>query len=157
MTQSQNAHIHSIHVSGGGVPKQPLAQAQIDTQGIVGDRQADLKNHGGPERALCLFSLERIDALQQEGHPITPGMAGENLTISGLDWDALQPGMTMRLGKTVVIELTRFTTPCAKIRNCFTDGNARRLHQDDHPGWSRLYASVRQGGLLKPGDAVTVI
>ena len=37
--------------------------------------------HGGPERALCLFSLERILELQAEGHPIFPGAAGENITI----------------------------------------------------------------------------
>ena len=67
-----------------------------------GSWSQDRKHHGGPDRAVCLYSLERILALQEEGHPIYPGAAGENLTLTGLDWEALQPGMTLRLGADVM-------------------------------------------------------
>ena len=57
--------------------------------GLEGDRHRNRKLHGGPDRALCLFSLERIEALQAEGHPIEPGTLGENLTLA--DWTGRGP------------------------------------------------------------------
>ena len=54
----------------GGVPKYPVNQIVIRTNGVEGDKQNDLKYHGGPTRAVCLFSFERIEQLRSEGHPI---------------------------------------------------------------------------------------
>src|SRR5687767_2906146 len=48
----------SIHRSDGGVPKLAIPAARITAAGIEGDRQRNLKHHGGPDRALCLYSLE---------------------------------------------------------------------------------------------------
>ena len=62
--------IESINVSRGGVPKTPVFEALVTADGIDGDRQRDLRFHGGPERAVVLFSLDVIRALQREGHPI---------------------------------------------------------------------------------------
>ena len=84
--------IHSINISVGGVPKLPVAEAQVGELGIVGDGHNDRVSHGGPERALCLYSLERLAALQAEGHPILPGAMGENITMAGIDSGAFGPG-----------------------------------------------------------------
>ena len=70
----------------GGVPKIPVGAARLGAEGVEGDKQNDLRHHGGPLRAVCIYSLEIIEALQGEGHPIGPGTTGENITISGLDW-----------------------------------------------------------------------
>lgn len=148
--------VFQINASAGGVPKLPVGRAEVTVAGLTTDRQNDLKNHGGPERALCLYSLERILALQDEGHPIYPGAAGENVTVAGIEWESLQPGMTLRLGEEIVVELTRFTAPCGKIGGCFVDRNHRRILQDEHPGWSRFYARVLTGGTLQVGDGVTI-
>jgi MOSC domain-containing protein YiiM len=59
---------------------------------LDGDKQRNLQHHGGPDRAIVLFSLEVVRALQEEGHPIATGTTGENLTVSGLDWPSLVPG-----------------------------------------------------------------
>ena len=148
------ARIFQINASGGGVPKLPLLQAEISTDGLEGDRQEDLRHHGGPDRALCLYSLERILALQNEGHPIIPGAAGENLTLTGLDWGEVRPGLILRLGARAVIEIVSFTEPCGKIRGLFSDGDVDRISQAVHPGWSRVYARVRLPGRIRVGDAV---
>ena len=146
-----------INVSGGGVPKRPVDRAVIGTLGVEGDRQANTEHHGGPDRALCLFSLERIEALQAEGHPIQPGAAGENITIAGLDWEAVAPGARLRLGEAVLIEITRYTSPCYKIGDNFAAGDFNRINQKTNPGWSRAYARVLRGGPLLPGDAVAIL
>src|SRR3979409_290592 len=90
--------VHSINVSNGGVPKLPIAEALIGPSGVAGDKHSDNDNHGGLDRALCLFSLERISKLQAEGHPIVPGAIGENITIQGVDWAMLAPGSRIHLG-----------------------------------------------------------
>lgn len=151
------ATVVQINVSDGGVPKRPIASAVIGTLGVQGDRQESTEFHGGPERALCLFSLERIEALQAEGHAIAPGGAGENITVAGLDWEAVGPGRRIRLGESVLIEITRYTAPCTKIRANFADGDFNRINQKTNPGWSRAYARVLEGGPLVPGDAVELL
>ncbi len=149
--------VSQINVSGGGVPKRPIDRAVIGALGVEGDQQANTEHHGGPERALCLFSLERIEALQAEGHAIAPGAAGENITIAGLDWDAVAPGARLRLGDAVLIEITRYTAPCYKIKANFEGGDFNRINQNTNPGWSRAYARVLRGGPLLPGDSVELL
>ena len=150
-------HIHQISISDGGVPKQPVPGAQVTHSGLAGDRQLDLKHHGGPQRALCLYTLERIRDLQAEGHPITPGSTGENVTIAGLDWAQVIPGTRLLLGERVVIEVTKYTQPCPAIVGSFAGGAIERMAQAQHPGWSRVYARVLVPGLVKTGDRVYIL
>src|SRR6185369_3859148 len=98
------ARIHSINVSDGGVPKLPRELCVVRTGGLEGDRQRDLENHGGPDRAVSIYSLELIEALRAEGHPIAPGTIGENLTLAGLTWTDLKPGARLEIGE-VLLEL----------------------------------------------------
>lgn len=144
----------SVNVSPGGVPKLPVSSARVSATGAEGDRQRNLEFHGGLDRALCLYSLERIEALQREGHPIAPGTTGENLTIGGLDWDLVVPGATLRIGD-LTVEITAYASPCTTIRPSFADGNSNRISQKKHPGWSRVYARVRGEGVIRVGDVAT--
>ena len=52
--------VESINTSRGGVPKTAVLEAQVTSEGIVGDVQRDLRYHGGPERAVSIYSLELI-------------------------------------------------------------------------------------------------
>lgn len=74
----------SINISAGGVPKRSVSDAQVSLSGLKGDDQDDKTHHGGPDRAVCIYSLERIRELHAEGHPIDVGTAGENMTVAGL-------------------------------------------------------------------------
>lgn len=146
--------IVQINVSPGGVPKRPVPCARVTRLGVEGDAQRDAEHHGGPERALCLFALERIEALRAEGHPIEPGTLGENVTVAGLDWATVRPGDLLRLGADVLIQVTRFTSPCMNVQAAFLDGDYARVSEKRHPGWSRVYARVLAPGEIRPGDAV---
>lgn len=97
--QSHSGRVAQINVNpAGGVPKHAVPRVEVTANGVRGDRQRDRRFHGDPTRGVSLFSLERIEALQVEGHSITPGSTGENLTIAGLDWSALQIGDRLRVG-----------------------------------------------------------
>lgn len=154
---SEPARIAQLSVSAGGVPKRAIASARVSTLGLVGDQQREVAFHGGPDRALCLYSLEVIAALQREGHHVAPGTLGENITIAGLDWAAIQPGMRLQLGAEVIVELTRDTTPCRTIMRQFADWKFSRISHRKHPGWSRFYARVEHTGELRVGDAVVIL
>jgi MOSC domain-containing protein YiiM len=138
------------------VPKLPVAEARLTVNGVAGDRQRNLEAHGGVDRAICLFSLEVIEALQAEGHSIRPGSSGENLTIAGLNWPKLLPGDRLRIGDTVLLELVSYTAPCKYNAQWFANGDFSRISQKLHPGWSRLYARVLAEGVVRPGDGVAV-
>jgi len=147
----------SINISGGGVPKRRVTGSRVALLGLQGDGQNDKVHHGGPDRAVCLFSLERVHALQAEGHPIEPGSAGENLTVEGLRWESVMPGVRLKVGESVVLEITFFTSPCKTIRHSFLDGRFVRISQKVHPGWSRVYARVIDQGEIGIGDRVEVL
>lgn len=147
--------VASLNVSDGGVPKLPVRSAEVTPDGVAGDRQRNRKYHGGPDRALCLWSLERIHGLQAEGHPVAPGSTGENVTVAGLDWDSVTPGTRLRIGP-VLAEVTAYTTPCRTITRSFVDGRPGRVSQRTHPGWSRVYARVLEAGRVAEGDPVVL-
>ena len=146
-----SGRVASINVSDGGVPKTAVPEATVSEAGLAGDRQRDLRYHGGPERAVSLYSLELIQALQREGHPIDAGTAGENLTVAGLDWGAVVPGAEIRVGP-VRLQVTGYAAPCSNIAGSFTRGNFVRISPKLRPGWSRVYARVLAGGVLRVGD-----
>ncbi|MGH7325337.1 MAG: MOSC domain-containing protein [Candidatus Rokuibacteriota bacterium] len=146
-----------INVSGGGVPKTPVETARVTALGLEGDAHRDREHHGGPERAVCLYALEAIEALQAEGHPIVPGAIGENLTIHGLDWPAVAPGCVLRVGEALLLQVTRYTSPRANIEPAFADGDYARVSQKRHPGWSRVYTRVRVEGSVRRGDPVRLL
>ena len=136
------------------MPKRPVVAALVTAHGVAGDRQLDLKHHGGPERAVCLYALERIDALAAEGHPIAPGTTGENLTIAGIAWEELQVGDRLAVGDHVVLEISGPAPPCNTIAGSFLRGEFKRISDKLHPGWSRLYARVLTEGLVREGAPV---
>ena len=139
--------LSQINVSGGGVPKLAIDECEVTRDGLVGDAHAKPGIHGGPTRAVSLYSAEHIDALAREGHPIAPGTLGENLTIAGVDWESLRPGVCLRIGGDVLIEITIYAVPCRTIAHNFSDRRQRRVDQGVHPGWSRLYAAVTTPGV----------
>jgi MOSC domain-containing protein YiiM len=140
----------------GGVPKRPVEAAEVTLEGIVGNDVAHREIHGGPDRALCLYSEEHLLALQNEGHPVGPGSIGENLTIAGIDWPAVVPGTILRVGDDLRIEVTSYAAPCKTIARSFADGDPMRVSQRTHPGWSRVYARVLHPGTMRTGDAVRI-
>jgi MOSC domain-containing protein YiiM len=145
-----------INVSPGGVPKTPIERASVSPAGLEGDGHRDSEHHGGPDRAICLFALEAI-ALRAEGHPIVPGTLGENLTVEGLPWKDVVPGATLAVGPAVVLEVTRYTSPCVNVARAFAHRDFSRVSQKRHPGWSRVYARVVVSGAIERGDEIRLV
>lgn len=146
----------AVNVSDGGVPKLPVRRAKVAVGGVAGDRQRDREHHGGPDRAVCIYCVEVIQALQREGHPIVPGSAGENLTVAGLEWSSVVPGIRLRVGS-ALLEVTSYTVPCKFIRESFLNNRFERISQKTNPGWSRVYARVLAEGEVVVGDSIELV
>lgn len=145
-----------VNVSAGGVPKLPVETAWVDELGLQGDRHDEPTVHGGPYRAVCLYGVEAIERVREEGHPIQPGGAGENLTTSGIEWSEQAPGTRVEIGERLVLELTTPTAPCRTIRGNFLDGRFGRISIVTHASDSRMYARVVVPGAVGAGDPITL-
>jgi MOSC domain-containing protein YiiM len=150
-------YVYQLNCSRGGVPKLAVTEAELTPTGLVGDVQAKTLIHGGTERALSLYSLELIENLRAEGHPISPGTAGENVTVAGLDWSRLAPGSRLAIGEEVIVEISKYANPCPTIRGSFTGNEFKRISQKLRPGESRLYARVLRTGRIAAGQIVRVL
>lgn len=146
-----NGIVHQVSVSAGGVPKLPVESGYVGPLGLLDDRHLE-SFHGGFDKALCLFSLEVIEAIAGDGHSLAPGTAGENVTIRGIDWNEVVPGTRWLIGDEVGVEVTHFTAPCKKNARWFADGDFSRMNQQQHPGRSRVYTRVLTEGVIRPGD-----
>ncbi len=145
-----NATLVQISTSKGGLPKSPVLTAFVSKSGLAGDVQRDLKYHGGPDRAVCLYSEELYAWLATQGVHIGPGQVGENFTTRGLDLQSVSPGDRFRVGN-CVIELTDIRVPCKKLNVWHP-----RLLQiiQGHSGW---LARVIEEGHVSPGDPITAV
>ena len=139
-----------LNVSSGGMPKRPVLFARVTRGGVEGDRQRNLKVHGGPGRAVCVFSEELYDELRDAGVDMAAGSVGENFTTRGIDLRRLTKGDRLRVGADCVIELTDVRVPCRQLR--MWDPELPELIVG-RSGW---VARVVAEGTVKAGDAIEV-
>ena len=152
-----SGEVHSINVSSGGVPKSKVESADIMKKGVEGDFNRFRDGRGGnTDRAVCIFSLELIQRLKDEGHPIEIGSTGENLTIRGVEWESLSEGTRLEIGD-VVLELSEPCAPCSKIGESFIGRRFDRVDHDQEYGWSRWLARVLREGRVTIGDSVNIV
>ena len=142
-----------LNVSGGGMPKLPVLFARVTAAGVEGDRQKNLKHHGGPDRAVCIYSEELYDELRDAGIDMAPGSVGENFTTRGIDLRQLAKGDRLRVGGVdgCLIQITNVRVPCRQLRKW--DPELPELIVG-RSGW---VARVVEDGVVRPGDAIEVL
>ena len=101
----------SVNISPGGIPKRPVAVGRVEVPGLLGDGHNHAK-HNSPLVAISLIDLEDLDDLRDEGYEVYPGATGENVTMRGMDCDALQVGDRLIFSGGVQIEITKMRKPC---------------------------------------------
>jgi len=151
--QTENVgKVVGIQVSTNSVPKTSIARGQVNFDGLDGDRQMARTHHGRPWQALCIWSDEVINQHASAGHPIARGSAGENITISQIDWSKVRPGAELEFGS-VRAQITGYAIPCKKNSRWFNDGDYQRLSHE-LGAVSRVYCLVTQPGEIAVGDTV---
>lgn len=152
--------VAQVSTSRGGVPKLPVAGAWVGREGLDGDAHREPPTtHGGPERAVCLYSVEQIERIRADGHPIGGrGALGENLTLEGVDLGALGPGSRLAIGGGgLVLEVASYAAPCQTIAHNFTDRRIARVSPKTELADARRYCRVVTEGPVTQGDGVHVL
>ncbi|MBN2816259.1 MAG: MOSC domain-containing protein [Campylobacterales bacterium] len=127
----------------------------INAEGFLDDSQGDRENHGGIDKAVCVYSQKAYDFLQKE-HNIsseTP-LFGENITIVDLDDSEVCIGDIFECGE-VLFEVSQPRQPCWKISTLTGIKNLTALLVKEHK--SGFYMRVLQEGKISQNDTLQLI
>lgn len=131
---------------------------RVEALGLVGDEQADLTVHGGPEKAVYAYAAAHYATWSaeypQHAARFVPGGLGENLTIAGLDESDLCIGDVHAIGS-VRLQVCQPRQPCFKFALRFGDKHLpKAMVRNGRSGW---YYRVLEPGWLVAGDAVKIV
>jgi MOSC domain-containing protein YiiM len=140
------------------IDKRPVQEAvDLGVLGLTGDRQMDVRHHGGPDQAVYAYAAEDADwwadQLQRE---IAPGGFGENLRTHGVDVSGAVIGERWRVGRPdgPLLEVTAPRIPCSTFARFVDEPRwVKRFTEHGAPG---AYLRVLTGGTVRAGDALTV-
>ena len=123
----------------------PTAELRVD-HGIVGDA------HAAPgKRQVSLLGIESIRKMQEQGADVKPGDFAENITTEGIELFSLPVGTRLRLGGSVLGEVTQIGKTCHHGCEIF------RLVGDCVMPREGIFIRVLEAGEVKPGDEVEVL
>jgi MOSC domain-containing protein YiiM len=132
--------------------KGPVDAARIGPLGLEGDEQADLKVHGGPDKAVYAYSADHYPWWRERlpGRELAYGAFGENLTVAGFDDGSVCVGDSYLAGSALLVAVQP-RLPCAKLGLRFDDpGMVRTFAHSMRLG---VYFRVAKPGRVRPGDA----
>ena len=137
--------------------KEPVAgRVAVKGHNIIGDRQADLTVHGGPNKAIYAYALDHYSywrkALPEA--ELSYGNFGENLTVEALTEDQVHIGDLFRLG-TTLLRVTQPRMPCAKLALRFGRPDMVKLFWKSNR--SGIYFAIDEEGEMAAGDEMTLV
>jgi MOSC domain-containing protein YiiM len=138
------------------IVKQPVeGRLRVEGVNVAGDAQADLRVHGGPDKAVYAYAREDSDWWEDVlGIDVSDGMFGENLTVRGVDVSGAVIGERWRIG-TVELEVCQPRQPCSKLGIRFENPRMVKLFaQSSRPG---AYLRIVTEGELGAGDEVELL
>jgi MOSC domain-containing protein YiiM len=142
------------------IAKTPVdGRVWLGETGLEGDQQAELKVHGGPEKALHHYPFDHYAAWRSEWQAGATGLArlgqpgafGENISTSGLTEAGVCVGDVYRIGSAIV-QVSQPRQPCWKLNLRFARADMSRLVQNSRrTGW---YYRVLEAGEIGAGDRI---
>jgi len=123
---------------------------------LEGDAQADLQVHGGPDKAVCVYSADHYQRWRDELGVIEcgPGWFGENFSIEGQTESHVAVGDTYAIG-TAVVQVSQPRAPCWKLGRRWNRADMPKLVlESGRTGW---YLRVLQAGDVERGAELTLI
>ena len=134
--------------------KEPVSgRVAVRTLNLDGDRQADLRVHGGPDKAVYAYPSEFYERWRRERAELDfPwGRFGENLTTEGLLDGEVSVGDRFRVG-TAELVVTQPRLPCFKLGIAM--GRDRFVTEFLERGLLGFYLSVAREGEIEAGDPI---
>lgn len=130
----------------------PLPLSEL---GFQGDGQADLVHHGGPDKAVCVYSYEHYPYWEQElNSPLDYGAFGENLTVLGLTEDRVCIGDVYAIGD-IRVQVSQPRQPCHKLAKRYNRPDLALLVQQ--AGFTGFYFRVLVPGVFDCKQPLTLV
>ena len=140
-----------------GIFKEPQnGSVMLRTLNLDGDRQADLRVHGGISKAVYGYPVEHYEFWKRElpEMELPYGMFGENFTTEGMFEDALNVGDRFRIGEAELM-VTEPRLPCYKLGIKFGRTDIiRKFLQSRRTGF---YFAVVKEGEVEAGDEIELL
>jgi MOSC domain-containing protein YiiM len=137
--------------------KDPVSgKVALNLDGLAGDGHADLENHGGPDKAVLVYSEEHSERWRRELFPdgLPPGAFGENFTVQGLTEANVCVGDVFDVGSARV-QVSQPRQPCWKQNRRYALNDlVVRIVRTGRTGW---YLRVLREGLVEAGDVMTLL
>ncbi len=139
------------HVTTGIFKSPVYGPVALRRHNLEGDRQADLSVHGGPTKAVYLYPTQHYVYWRDElgDDELGWGSFGENLTVDGLDEEAICIGDEFHVGSARVV-VTEPRMPCYKLSIRFDRADmVKRFLTSQRTGF---YFGVVEEGVIEAGD-----
>lgn len=120
---------------------------------LAGDAQADLKYHGGPDKAICVYAIDHYAswAATIGVEALPPAAFGENFSVRGLTEVDVCIGDTWEVGA-IAVQISQPRQPCWKLaRRWRIKDLAYQVQTLGRTGW---YFRVLTEGLVEAGQAL---
>ena len=137
--------------------KQPIeGKVQVGATNLAGDRQADLRVHGGYSKAVYVYPSEHYEFWRAEfpEMDLPFGMFGENLTSEGVTEKDVFVGDRLKIGTAEFI-VTEPRQPCFKLGIRF--GRNDIIKKFAKSGRSGFYVAIAKTGELAAGDQIEIL
>ena len=138
-----------------GIRKQPVSgPARLGRLGFDGDGVADEKHHGGPDKAVCVYSLEHYRYWEEAlGIKLPSAAFGENFSVSDLYEEDICIGDIFQAG-TALVQVSQPRQPCKTLAARY--GRNDMIKRVVESGRTGYYFRVLQEGVVKRGDALVL-
>lgn len=145
--------VHGKEVETGIFKVPVTGPVVVREMNLEGDGQADLSVHGGPDKAVYLYSWDNIlfwrKALGRDD--LGPGSFGENLTVEGLGENDVAIGDEFAIG-TARFRVTQPRMPCFKLALALETPSIPKTFLES--GRTGCYLRVLQEGVVQAGDSI---
>lgn len=145
-------------VPSGFVKRPVTGPVRVGSLNLEGDVQADLRVHGGPDKAVYAYALAHYATwageFPEHADRFVHGVFGENLTIDGLSESDICVGDVHAIGS-ARLQVCQPRQPCFKLALMFEDDRMpRAMVRNGRSGW---YYRVIEEGALTMGDTVAMV
>ncbi len=127
----------------------------LSETGLEGDEQADLRVHGGPDKAVCAYCAENLPYWSKVlGTCLAPGAFGENFTVEGMPESDVCIGDVYEVGDAVV-QISQPRQPCFKLAVRHGLPEMALLVQES--GKTGFYLRCLEPGEVRRGDGIHLL
>jgi len=136
-----------------GICKKPVLGAiPLGFLGFEGNGVADTKHHGGPDKAVCVYSVDHYPFWGQIlGILLPPAPFGENLSVSNLHEGDVCIGDIFKAGM-ALLEVSQPRQPCKTLLERYGRDDMMKLIVDT--GYTGFYFRVLEEGAVEKGNAL---